>query len=131
MRHGHHALHAFEPWLIVIGALAFIGVVVIVVWFVQRRTVASDGLTPAERRGLPYPQREILSMLRQHGGPMTQSEVADVMPVDPEFLAESLKSMELQGTIHRRWEPRESAYIVSTPGRATSEGQGQAASHAN
>jgi Mn-dependent DtxR family transcriptional regulator len=43
-------------------------------------------------------------MLRQHGGPMMQSEIADAMPVDLEELAEALRGMEAEGLIHCQWE---------------------------
>ena len=113
MRHGHHILNGVEPWLLVIALLAFVCLIGIIVWFLHRRTVTSDGLTPTERKNLPYPHREILSMLRQHGDPMMQSEIADMMPIDPEELAETLKSMEAEGLVHRRWESQSSTYLVS------------------
>jgi len=68
----------------------------------HRRTVSSGGLTPMERKNLPYPYREILSMLRQYGDPMMQSEIAGMMPIDPAELAETLKCMEAEGLVHRR-----------------------------
>ncbi|MBN1547973.1 MAG: hypothetical protein JW902_15080 [Syntrophaceae bacterium] len=114
MRHGHHILSGVEPWLLVIALLAFVCLIGIIVWVLHRRTVTSDGLTPAERKNLPYPHREILSMLRQHGEPMLQSEIADMMPIYPEELAETLKCMEAEGLVHRRWESKSCTYLIST-----------------
>ncbi len=55
--------------------------------------VASDSLTPVERRKLPYQEQEILSMLRQHGGPMMQNEIIDTLPGDLEELSKVMKGM--------------------------------------
>jgi len=125
MRHGHHILSGVEPWLAGVVFLAVVCLIGIVVWIVHRRTVASDGLTPLERKNLPYPQREILSMLRQYGAPMMQSEIADAMPIGPEELAETLKSMEAEGLVGRRWEAEASTYLVSTSTQIATEAHEQ------
>ena len=125
MRHGHHILSGVEPWLLVVALLAVVCLIGIIVWVLHRRTVTSDGLTPTERKNLPYPHREILSMLRQHGDPMMQSEIADMMPIGPEELAETMKSMEAEGLVHRRWESKSSTYLISTQPRS-SGGEGLA-----
>ncbi len=114
MRHEHPILNGVKPWSAGVVFLAVVCLIGIAVWILHRRTVASDGLTLLERKNLPYPQREILSMLRQHGAPMMQSEMAGAMPIDPEELAESLKRMEAKGLIQRHWEQHTSTYIVST-----------------
>jgi hypothetical protein len=114
MRHGHRLLSGLEPWLLSVALLAVVCLIAIILWVLHRRTVASDGLAPMERKKLPYPDCEVLSMLRQHGDPMMQSEIADMMPIDPEELAEVLKSMEAEGLVHRRWESKSSTYLVST-----------------
>jgi len=67
-----------------------------------------------------------LSMLRQHGGPMMQSEIANKIPIDAEDLAEALKSMETEGLIHRQWEPKESTYLISTVDREIEDNRSKA-----
>jgi len=60
MRHLHHTL-AYEPWMIVAFLAGLVVVVILLMWFIHRRTVASDGLmTCKERKELPSEQRELL-----------------------------------------------------------------------
>jgi uncharacterized membrane protein len=114
MRHGHYFPFFSGPWSV---ALVFLGLVVLaagIIWLVHRRTVVSDGLTPLERKQLSFQEREIISLLRQHGGPMRQDQIIDVLPVDCEDLAEVIKDLETKGLIHRQWKTDLSTYIVST-----------------
>ena len=114
MGYGHHILGGAEPWQIAAAIIAFAGIIGIVLWLVHRRTVASDGLTPMERKSLPHPQREILSMLRQQGGPMMQSQIADAIPMRLEDVADALKELEGQSLISRQWDSEKNTYAVTT-----------------
>jgi len=113
MRHSHYTF-PYEPWMVVIFIAGVIAVVVLLIWFIHRRTVASDGLTEKERKELPSDQREILSMLRQHGGPMIQTELVDMMPYDLDDIAEILKEMESKGLLRREWKSENGTYEIST-----------------
>jgi hypothetical protein len=66
-----------------------------------------------ERRELGYPENEILSMLRQHGGPMLQIEIIDLLPGELEDLAEVMNAMETKGLVCREWRPDHRTYIVT------------------
>jgi uncharacterized membrane protein len=112
MRHSHHPF-SYEPWMIALFIAGAIVVVILLILFIHRRTVASDGLTGKERKELPSEQREILSLLRQHGGPMMQTELVDVMSYDLEDTAEILKNMEAKGLIHREWKPGQGTYEIT------------------
>ena len=68
MRHAHNTIVMTDPWMIGGIVLAAIVAFAVVIWLIHRKRVASDGLTPKERKALDYPEREILAMLRQHGG---------------------------------------------------------------
>ena len=111
MRHSHHTL-PYEPWMIGLFIAGIIIIVILLVWFIHRRTVASDGLAEKEREELPSEQREILSMLRQHGGPMLQSEIADILPYDVEEIAQAMKDLESRGLIRREWKPEQRTYEI-------------------
>ncbi len=113
MRHEHPILTGVDPWSLGVVLLAVLVLVGVIVWVARRRTVASDGLTPVERMNLPYPHREILSMLRQHGRPMTQSEMLNSIPIDLEDLLEALENMEAKGLIHRSRQAPGNTYLVS------------------
>jgi uncharacterized membrane protein len=112
MRHSHHTL-TYEPWMIAIFIAGLIVAVILLIWFIHRRMMASDGLTGEERKELSSEQRELLSMLRQHGGPMMQTELVDIMPYDLDDIAEILKEMESKGLIHREWKSGKGTYEIT------------------
>ena len=112
MRHPHHTL-PYEPWMIGIFIAGAVVVIVLLIWFIHRRTVASDGLTVKERKELPYKQRELLSMLRQHGGPILQTALVDAMSYDLDDVAETLKEMESKGLLHREWKSEQGTYEIT------------------
>ncbi len=112
MRHSHHTF-PYEPWMIALFIAGVILVVILLVWFIHRRTVASDGLTGKERRELPSEQKEILSMLRQYGGPMMQTELLDIMSYDLDAAVEILKEMESKGMISREWKAEQGTYEIT------------------
>lgn len=114
MGHGHNGLIAADAWMTGVFILAFIIVIVGVIWLIHRKRVASDGLTTIERKELEYPESEIFSMLRQHGGPMMQREIIDSLPGDLEDLASVMNAMESKGLIQREWRSNQGTYIVST-----------------
>jgi len=102
-------------------ALIIIGLVLLVaglIWLIHRRTVASDGLTPLERKNLSFQEREILSMVRQHGGPMRQDWLIDELPGDSEDLAGVILEIENKGLIKREWKADVGTYMVSTQSKS-------------
>ena len=112
MRHSHHTVN-FDPWMIALFIVGLIVAIILLIWFIHRRTVASDGLTGKERKELTSQQRELLSMLCQHGGPMQQSELVDIMPYDLDDMAEILKEMESKGLINRGWKSNLGTYEIT------------------
>jgi len=113
MGHAHNTISTFDPWGIGGLILAFIILIAGVVWLIHRKRVASDGLTPIEKKELEYPESEILAMLRQHGGPMMQCEIIDLLPGDLEDLASVMNAMESKGLIQRKWRSDQGTYIVT------------------
>ena len=112
MRHSHHIFN-YEPWLVVVLLAALLVVVILLIWFFHRRMVASDGLNGRERKELPSEQREILSILRQNGGPMLQTELVELMPSDLQDVAEILKDLESKGLIRREWKSGQGTYEIT------------------
>ncbi len=113
MRHGFHGPFVPEPWIVGVCILGLIILVTAVIWFVHRHTAASDGLSPLERKELSHQEREIISMLFQHGGPLKQKEMMDELPGDFKELVEAMNSLEKRGFIRREWNAEEETYIVS------------------
>jgi DNA-binding MarR family transcriptional regulator len=71
-------------------------------------------LTPNERKALSSEQKEILSMVRQKGEPVTQIEIVDNISGDLEYVAQILKNMEARGLIRREWDPEKRTYLISS-----------------
>jgi hypothetical protein len=69
----------------------------------------------AERKSLPREQREVLAMLRQNGGDMFQTEVADNIAGDIDYAVDILMELEKKAKIKRSWDTNKSAYLVSAP----------------
>lgn len=113
MGHAHNTMLMTDPWTMGVLFLAFITVIAGIIWLIHRKRVASDGLTPIERKDLDYPEREILSMLRQHGGPMMQSDIIGALPGDLEDLAVVMKGMETNGLIQREWRSDLGTYAIT------------------
>lgn len=113
MRHGNFMPIFYGEWVIIIFLGGMLLLIVGIIWFLHNRNIASDGLTPVERKGLPFPEREILSLLRQNGGPVKQNEMLEELPGDLEDLAEVVKTMETKGLLHRKWESESGTYIIS------------------
>jgi len=113
MSQTHHAAGGIDSWIIFV----IIGVVVlligILIWFISRRTMGSDGLTPNERKMLSSEEKEILSMARQKGDPITQKEIVDIIPGGLEYVVEILKKMETEGLIQREWDSGKRTYLIS------------------
>lgn len=113
MRHSAFIFYA-NPWMSTLITGGFILLLAAFVWFSHRKTIASDGLTPEERRSLPLEEREIISMLRQNGGPMRQDKIADIFPGDLEYFAEIIKAMETKSLLHRKWDSGLGTFLIST-----------------
>lgn len=113
MRHGHSGIITGNIWVDSAIFLGLIGFVIFLMILAYRRSQASDGLTPVERKNLDYPEDEILSMIRQHGGPIPQNEILESLPGETDELAGTIKSMEEKGLITRVWQEDLSTYAVS------------------
>lgn len=111
MSQSHHTAGGLDFWMIflIIGAVVLIGAII---WFISRRTVSNDGLTPRERKTLSSEQKEILSMARQKGEPLTQTEIVGIIPGGLEYVAEILKNMEAKGLIQRQWDSEKETYLI-------------------
>lgn len=117
MRGFHHiqsGIAGMDPWvlvLVVLGGIFLISFLVIAA--IRRHNIGSDGLTPAEKKSLPREQREVLTMLRQHGGTMVQTEVADNIAGDMSYVVAILSELEERGKITRQWNADSGAFLVS------------------
>lgn len=107
----HHGLHV-GPF-IVVGLVVTATTVVVVIWLLLRRyLVESDGLSKAEAEKLSPEQSDILAMLRQKGGPLSQSRICEDTGKPSEEIASHLRVLENKGLVQRKWDSEKRAYIV-------------------
>lgn len=109
----HHASGGTDSWIIILIIGVAVVLIGILIWLISRKTVSSDGLKPAERKVLPSEQKEILSMVRQKGEPISQIEIVDMTSGGPEYAIEILKEMEDKGVIKRTWDSEKNTYLIS------------------
>lgn len=107
--HGHGLGPPFWIWLVLAGVLVVVVIVALLSYFRGR---PPDGLSRLERRELDPMQAEILAMLRQNGGPILQTELADTLPYDIEEIAGMLKELESKGLILREWKSEQGTYEI-------------------
>lgn len=113
MKHGHNNLitGSFSPDIIlVLGGIILIAGLL---YLAHRKKQASDGLTPIERKRLDYPEDDILSMIRQHAGPITQLDLVETLPGDMDELTEAINGLEQKGFIQRIWLKEKGTYTVT------------------
>jgi len=114
MRPSHHAAGGIDSLIIFVVIGAIILLIGILIWFISRKTVSSDGLTPNERKALSSEQKEILSMVRQKGEPITQIEIVDIISGGLEYVVEILKEMEAKNLVRREWNSQKGTYLISS-----------------
>jgi uncharacterized membrane protein len=113
----------FTPWLVVaiIAALAVVGVVL---WFrwARRSPVSATPEKPAEKPAAPKAEElevkygenvAIFDMLRQKGGPMSQTEISEQIGIGAEPISRVLIDMEAIGMIERRWDAAKKTFMVT------------------
>ena len=113
MGHGY-AMESSFGWpegAIFVGAI--VAIIVLLVWSYRRTERHGDGLTAEERRSLERPERELLSMVRQYGGPVPQSLIVAEAPGDFDLIVERLHDLEAEGLIVRVWAPEANELMIT------------------
>ena len=110
----HHAPGGIDTWIIIVVVGSVILLISVLIWFISLRTRRSDGLTPNEKRALSSEEKEILSMARQKGEPLTQIEIVNIIPGGLEYVVEILKNMESKGLIRREWDSEKRTFLISS-----------------
>ena len=72
----------------------------------------TDYLTVEERKTLDDMEIEILKLIRQTGKPIRQSEICELIPLEPDEIADYLSSLQENKLIERDWLSEEQVYLV-------------------
>ena len=116
MRSFHHiqsGITGTDPWMIVVILGGIFLLIFLLIMIIRRGNIGSNGLTPVEKKTLSREQKEVLAMLRQHGGSIVQTEVADNIAGDISYVVELLTDLENKGKINRHWDANKMTYLVS------------------
>ncbi len=116
MRDYHHIQSGVDPWMLaaILGGIFLL--IIASIMIIRRNEIGSNGLTRLEKKSLPREQWEVLSMLRQHGGKMVQTEVADNIAGDVDYVVDILMELERKAKINRYWDAEKGAYLVCAAG---------------
>jgi len=112
----HHSragefLGGFPIWIIVIG---FILLLVLIGIYFHRKQLQSDYPASKERNTLSDREIQKLKLLKQTGKPMKQTEIRDLIPLEPDEVAEYLSSLLDKKWIERNRLSAEKDYLVNS-----------------
>lgn len=102
MRSFHHiqsGIAGTDLWMLLAIGGGIILLVFIMIIIIRRHNIGSNGLAPVERNSLPGEQKEVLAMLRQHGGSMVQTEIVDNIAGSIDYITDILLALELKSIL--------------------------------
>ena len=98
--------------LVVVAATVFFAVLALVLRRRRELKARLTGLNEAQRQTLEEFESQVLALLSQHGGQLSQQQIASVLGLPAELVAEELQEMEAEGQIERRWSTEQYTYAV-------------------
>ena len=120
-RGGHFWARPYLPTL-AWGAIALVGLVLLVIAVIlivrhRRAKLAQlEELNETQRHTLEEFETQVLALLSQHGGQLSQVRIAAALGLPSELVADRLLEMEAQGLIERDWTVEEYTYSVRQKG---------------
>lgn len=108
----HHATRLFEAWpfLAAGGALVF---AVLAGMILYRRQQQPHRPFPYEGQRPGPLEAEILALVCQRGGPISQPDIAALSGAHMEEVGSVLHNLEARGLVYREWSREDHCYIVS------------------
>jgi hypothetical protein len=113
MHNFHYLQSSFGSWKVVAILGAILLFIAFLIMIIRKYDMGPNGLTGAEKKSLSREQQKVISMLRQYGNSMLQTEVADNIAGDLIYVVDILVELEKKGKIHRRWDADRGVYLVS------------------
>ena len=117
--HGRGGHWLFAPvlpaWMWVVIAVVGVLLIAAAVLFILRRRTGESGseaLSERQRQTLEDFETQVLALLSQRGGTMSQTQIVSTLGLPAHLVAEKLNEMECQELIDRRWETDEYTYRV-------------------
>jgi len=111
----HHVFHSYSDLSLgsaLVGLAAIVVIVFVFLLMLRHRLVGPSGLSRGERKSLDAGEAEVLAMLRQTGGAVPQPDLSETVPMSPDDIARSLRSLEEKRLIQRQWNTEKKAYLV-------------------
>ncbi len=109
---GHFAF----PWVLLVLAVAVAVLAIVAVIVIARRKKSEGGgarsLSQSQRGTLEEFDAQVSSLLSQHGGELTQTEIANALGLPFNIVASRLLEMERTGEVQRRWSVDPYTYTV-------------------
>ncbi len=111
---GFHGGYALLIVLALAGAVALIAPAVLLSR--KDRSRETHAQTRETQGEPPALKQQLLTFLRQRGGPVFQGEIRRQLDADPHEIARLLQRLEEEQLIERYWQPEQSDYVVTCAG---------------
>ena len=107
-------LEVSEPssWLPFIVVASIAGVVLLVLWLLGRRQAKRRAASAKEDKVRGNLEGQILSMLSQAGGSLTQSQIRGNLDLPVAEVAQALRQLEEKGLVAREWNTDAYTFVV-------------------
>jgi uncharacterized membrane protein len=115
MHEGYAGTGGLDALLVLLLAVAVVvGLALLIRWLLSRRRpeVSPEEAAQAEIRG--NLEGQIMAMLHQAGGAMSQSDIRAALGLSVEEVAAVLRRLEEEGRILRTWQAQEYTFSVRT-----------------
>ena len=113
-------LEVSEPssWVPFIVVASIAGIVLLVLWLLGRRQAKRRAATAGTDKIRENLEGQILSMLSQAGGSLSQSQIRANLDLPVAEVAEALRKLEDQGLVSREWNTDAYTFNVHVKDRA-------------
>ena len=109
---------ADQNWLPFIVIAVIAGVFLLVTWLLGKRQARRDAALPKGARARGNLEGQILSMLSQAGGSLSQSRIRANLDLSVAEVAEALRQLEEKGLVAREWNTDAYTFNVHVKGDA-------------
>jgi len=102
-----------NSWVVLAVVLVALGAAALLVWLLMRGRSGASRSETAEGEALENLDGQIMAMLHQAGGAMTQVQIRNALDLPLDRVASVLRELEERGEVHRSWDTDRYTYSVS------------------